>query len=117
MTMYEDDLFGTPEKPTSKLEAAFWEEHAKRPHVYELFCRFTNYAIERGRRNFSVSIIIERIRWETNIERGEDGFKINNNHRAYYARLWMRNHPEHEGFFRTRELRAGPESEALKRAA
>lgn len=109
-----DDLFGTPERPASKLEAAFWAEHRRRPLIYQLFCEFTAYAIARGRKNFGVSVIFERIRWETNIERGLDGFKVNNNHRAYYARLWMRDHPEHDGFFRTRELRAGPVSHALK---
>jgi hypothetical protein len=99
-----DDL-GTPAKPTSRLEAAFWDFHQTNPKVYELFDRFTRYAIQRGRKRFSVSVIIERIRWETTIETSNDDFKINNNHRAYYARLWMRDNPQHGGFFSTRETR------------
>lgn len=100
------DDFGTPQSPASQLEAEFWEFHALNPRVYELFDRFTRYAISRGRRRFSVSVIIERIRWETTIETAGDDFKINNNHRAYYARLWMRDNPAYEGFFATREVRA-----------
>ena len=45
---------------------------------------------------------IERIRWETAIQTSDPHLKINNNHRAYYARLWMKRNPEHKGFFRTR---------------
>lgn len=99
-----DDLFGTPEQPATRLEAAFWVFHEANPGVYRLFCRFTREAIERGRRHFSVCMVIERIRWETMIVTADADFKINNNHRAYYARLWMREHPEHDGFFRTRRV-------------
>jgi hypothetical protein len=111
-----DDDFGTADLPLSRLEANFWHFHAENPHVYRLFDRFTSYAIERGRARFSVSIIFERIRWETHIETGDPDFKLNNNHRAYYARLWMRDHPEHAGFFEVRRTRE-PTSEALKRRA
>jgi hypothetical protein len=38
------------------------------------------------------------------IETADEDFKINNNHRAYYARLWMREHPQYDGFFRTRRV-------------
>ena len=100
------DGLGTPDWPNNRIEAAFWTFHAKNPKVYELFDRFTRYAIGRGRKNFSVSIIVERIRWETTIETTDGDFKINNNYRAYYARLWMRDNPLYAGFFRTRELRA-----------
>lgn len=99
------DDFGTPEFPFSRLEGEFWDFHKDNPRVYELFDQFTKYAIERGRTNFSVSVIIERIRWETTIVTAGDDFKINNNFRAYYARLWMRNNPQYDGFFRTREIR------------
>lgn len=103
----EDDAdLGTPDNPRNRLEALFWEYHAQNPKVYDLFDRFTKYAIQRGRTRFSVSVIVERIRWETTIETAGDDFKINNNHRAYYARLWMRNNPQYQGFFATREVRA-----------
>jgi hypothetical protein len=108
----QPDLFGTPEAPANKLEAAFWEFHAARPDVYELVDRFSRIAAAR-RPHFSINVVFERIRWETNIERGEVDFKINNNHRPYYARLWMRHNPAHKGFFRTRELKAGKPSDRI----
>lgn len=101
-----DDL-GTPEEPLNSLEASFWRFHRENPEVYGLFDKFTRQSIDAGRKQFAVSIVIERIRWATMVEtKGGGDFKINNNYRAYYARLWMRNNPEHAGFFRTRETRA-----------
>jgi len=48
--------------------------------------------------------VFERIRWHTDVEtRGDTPFKLSNNHRAYYARFFMHNHPEYQGFFKTKE--------------
>jgi myosin-crossreactive antigen len=102
----QGDLFGTPEKPLTELEAAFWVFHIENPRIYELFDKYTRYAVRKGRTKFGVSVIIEQIRWYTTIvTESADGFKINNDHRAYYARLWMRNNPGHAGLFRTRKTK------------
>lgn len=86
----------------SDLLKKMWAFHQENPHVYELFKRFTLEAIKSGRAHYSVNAIFERIRWYTDIETKNDPFKINNNHRPYYARMFMDQHPEHEGFFRIR---------------
>ncbi len=81
---------------------AFHEQH---PDVWDLFTQFTFDRIHRGFRHYSVNAIFERIRWEVD-NAGGDGkaqFKLNNNYRAFYARRFMKMHPQHEGFFRTRE--------------
>jgi hypothetical protein len=102
----QPDLFGTPEKPASQLEADFWKFHAENPHVYRLFCKFAARVLARGYSAHSARDIIHRIRWETSIETGDDEFKINDHHSPYYGRLWMRDHPQHDGFFRTRTVAA-----------
>lgn len=78
--------------------------HAAHPEVWELFERFALEAA-RSRSHFGVGAVWERMRWETAVnpryaDHGE--YKLNNNFRAFYARRFMRLHPEHEGFFRTR---------------
>jgi hypothetical protein len=88
-----------------KIEDRFWEFHEANPKVYELFDRFTKQVIRRGHKNFSSDAILHRIRWETNVATNGDKFKINDHFSAYYARLWLENNPDHDGFFRTRELR------------
>ena len=90
-----------------ELKALCEQYHLNHPEVWELFVKFTNEIISKGYKNYSVSAIFERIRWE--IDTGGDGvnqFKLNNNYRALYARRFMKMYPEHEGFFRTREQTA-----------
>lgn len=77
--------------------------HADHPQVWRLFCQFTNELIGRGFQHYSAKGVFERIRWETaEADTASNEFKLNNNYSAFYARAFMRKHPEHDGFFRTR---------------
>lgn len=86
------------------LEQRFEKFNTNNPKVYYLFKRFTMQAINRGAKKMGAQMIIERIRWYTSVETTGDIFKINNDYAAYYARLFMREHPQHDGFFRTRTV-------------
>lgn len=84
-------------------KVAFDRFDAENPFVWDLFQQFALEAIYAGRKRLSVSLIIERIRWETTVVRSDpDGFKINNNFRAYYARKFHRQYPAFSSFFTTR---------------
>jgi hypothetical protein len=87
------------------LKRKWWEWHKQNPHVYELFEKFTLDAISKGHERLSAWLIVNRIRWETAVETRGDDFKISNDFIAYYARLFMHNHPRYEGFFKTKTLR------------
>jgi hypothetical protein len=101
----------------SKLEKKFMEFHKENPHVYELFKRYTKAAMATGRQNYSAYAIFERIRWHTDIETNEAlGFKLNNNHRPYYARMFAADHPKYAKFFKTKVL-ASEKPEQLKLGA
>ncbi len=77
--------------------------HKKHPMVWTLFQRYTFDRINRGFKHYSAYAIFERVRWETDQAQVDgDEFKLNNNHRPFYARAFMKKYPEHEGFFRTR---------------
>ena len=96
-------------KPTSKLYAEFLAYHEANPRVYELVKRFASEAIAARHRRFGIAMIWERVRWEVMVKRTAPIVKMPNNHRAYYARLWLEDHPEYNGkdpFFRTCELRS-----------
>jgi len=84
----------------------WWQFHKDNPEVWNLFVRFTGHVIEAGYSNYSVNAIFERIRWHTTVETKGSGFKLNNNHRAYYARYFNHMFPQYGEFFRLRETRS-----------
>jgi hypothetical protein len=92
-------------EPRSDLEAAFQRFHRENPHVYELFKRFAFEAIHSGRSALGAKALWERMRWYASFETTDQQFKLCNNHTAYYARMFMRDFPQYDGFFRTREVR------------
>ena len=118
--MKQPDLFGQ----TTVMKAAndnvrdsvHWQKaaefHAKNPQVYDLVEQFTQQVIDAGHQHYGMQTILERIRWHVMVETSDDTFKINNNYGAFYARLYMENHPEHEGFFRTRTSKRQQENGA-----
>lgn len=89
----------------AKLEAAFWSFHHANPRVYQklvLYARQWNRVHEHG----SINLLFERVRWDyvTDINSTDD-FRLNNNHRAFYARLIEDREPDLRGFFRMRQQR------------
>jgi len=83
----------------------FKEYHRENPQVYGLFSKYAFKAVYSGREQYSSRSIIERIRWHAEIEtRADDGLKINSNHTPFYARLWEKKNPLHDGFFKKRKL-------------
>lgn len=93
-------------KSGKTLEQEFNEFHAENPRVYEFVNKLAREAINAGHNKFGIATIWEVIRWEVVTKTKDLNFKMPNNHRAYYARLWMKEHPEHGEFFRTAELRS-----------
>jgi len=89
----------------SRARQRWLEWHRDNPHVYELFKEFTFQAIDRGHKRLSAWLVVNRIRWETAVETNGGDFKISNDFIAYYSRLFMDEHPEFRGFFRTKPLK------------
>ena len=87
--------------------------HLANPGVYVLFKRFAYEAIAAGRARLSARLIVERIRWETTVTTVGAGLspsgeilKINDVYIAYYARLFMIDHPTHDNIFELRKPKA-----------
>ncbi len=101
------NMFTALDVPRNAREARFVKFHQEYPIVYNLWDRFTREAISKGMKKIGAALIMERIRWETSIaieDARPDGkkLKLNDHHKAYYSRLWMKNNPEHKGIFNTR---------------
>lgn len=81
----------------------FQQYHEKNPQIYYWFKIFTLKAIYKGHKALSAEFIFNVIRWETDVTAINDKYKINNDAKPYYARLFMKDYPQYDGFFRTRE--------------
>jgi len=93
-------------RPVGQLELEWRDFHRDNPHIYRLVCRYADEVIALGLKEYAIATIWERLRWHLTIETKDPEFKLPNNHRAYYARLWLHDHPRHPGFFRTSSLRS-----------
>jgi len=109
VNMVQATLFEALDAPRNEREARFMAFHKANPIVYRLWDQFTREALAKGHRRVGAALIMERIRWETSIRlvdstlNGEP-LKINDHHKAYYSRLWMKNNPVHKGLFNTRSV-------------
>lgn len=89
----------------NSLDERFRAVHELNPTIYRMFKYFTFEAIKAGKKHLSADLIVHRIRWYTGIEMKGDTYKINNNYISRYARKFMEEFPEYNGFFRTRQLK------------
>jgi hypothetical protein len=56
-----------------------------------------------GFKRYSADAILHRVRWHWQVERGDRGFKANNNWSAPLARWFLARNPKVPGFFELRE--------------
>jgi hypothetical protein len=92
----------------SRHERNFREFHATNPEVFRRLVSLTFELKHRGHQKVGIGMLFEVLRWQhmmETVDRHSD-FKLNNNYRAYYARLIMENYPTLDGIFEIRELRS-----------
>ena len=92
-------------KELQERKLKWWEWHKNNPQVYDKFKLYTFDAIRSGRKNYSHWAIINRIRWNAEIETSGGDFKISNDYICFYARLFHAQFPEYEGFFKLKPLK------------
>jgi hypothetical protein len=84
-------------------EQEFWTFHIDNPEVYRLFCKFAYVAINHGHTRLASKLIINQVRWFTNVLTTTSDYKINDKWKAYYSRLFMLD-KHMPNFFETRLL-------------
>ena len=82
-----------------------WDK--ENPEVYDLFCKFTLQAAGRGHKRLSAWMIVNRIRWETSVVTVGNDYKVSNDFIALYARKFMKDHPQYNGFFSIKTMKRG----------
>jgi hypothetical protein len=78
--------------------------HDRNPHVLRAIVD-VSLRLRRAKRprlRWSIAAAFEVVRYNADISTDGRTYKLNNNHKAFYARWIMRDVPELEGFFKTR---------------
>ena len=102
-----EDMVGFIEKLTD------WEKfkniHKSKPEIYEEFCRVSKALIARGHKQYSAYGVMHIVRfsvWKEGVTmKPEEEFKVSNNMTPFYARLFLRDFPEHDEFFVTKPIK------------
>lgn len=90
------------------MQERFDKYHEKHPLVYQAFDKLARQLIRSGVTKGSAYAIYQRMRWDYSIGAKEYRCapKLSNNWTPFYARLWLHNNPEYEGFFVTKKTKA-----------
>lgn len=97
---------GNAEPPPTMAER-FEAFHAGNPHIYDILVRLARQWIRQtGRRRLGIAALWERMRWELSVSTTDETPKLNNDHKAFYARLIMAQEPDLADLFETRRAAA-----------
>lgn len=89
------------------LAEQFEQFHADNPRVYTVLVQLAREWVRSTRHHkLGIATLFERARWEIAIATNDPEFKLNNNYRAFYARLIMRNETDLDGMFELRRSAA-----------
>jgi len=83
----------------------FEDYHKENPGVWKLFEHYALLATSK-RKRYSARGIFHQIRWHTMMKEKNGEYKIDAGWTSHYARKFIDEHPEYEGFFETRVRRS-----------
>jgi hypothetical protein len=93
--------------PLPRMAVDFEAFHRENPHVYEVLVMLTRQWVNgTGRPRIGIGALYERARWELAITTNDPDYRLNNNFRAFYARLIMYLNPELGHVFSVRSSEA-----------
>lgn len=92
---------------TQNHEAQFLMFHAENPHVYQNLVRMARqYQVRNRTTRIGIATLWEVLRWDYMINTEHKDYKLNNNHKAFYARMIMDCNPDLAGMFELRAQKA-----------
>ncbi len=84
----------------------FKKFHAENPQVFREIKKLAFQMKSTGRKKYSIEVIINVLRWHTDLKTTGDVFELNNDFKSIYARLLVFHNPEMKDFFEFRVLRS-----------
>jgi hypothetical protein len=96
--------------------SVFLDYHRENSLLWTAFEEKALEIISLGKKHYGARAVIEIVRYERLRLGASDGFKINDNFIAYYARIFEFLHPQYNGFFQMRKIK-GLSSKSAKMLA
>jgi hypothetical protein len=89
------------------IPSQFDKFHAENPHVYTILVKEARKWVRQfGRQKLGIAMLFERARWVLAFATNDPDYKLNNNYRAYYARLIMHQEDDLDALFDIRDSEA-----------
>ncbi len=88
------------------LQDRFNTFHAENPHVLDTLLSLAQEAHTHGFKRIGIGMLYERARWELSLQTQGDVYRLNNDYRAFYARLIVDADPSLAGLFAMRRSAA-----------
>jgi len=83
------------------LARRFMLHHLTNPEMWKAYESLALEAIATGRESIGVGALTEVLRWDAyDVGDKAEGYKVSNDFRAFYARMFAHVHPEHQNLFR-----------------
>ena len=92
--------------PSASHAERFAAFHQANPHVFDNLARLSLDLRARGASRIGIGMLFEVLRWQYALRTSGDDYRLNNNHRAFYARKLMADVPDLAGLFEVREQRS-----------
>ena len=107
------------EKHKLSLREQFVAFHRENPQVYTALRELALDLNDQGHGKWSINGLFEVLRWRhaMMVSDPHSDFKLNNNYRAFYARLLMAQEPVLDGFFELRRQTSQRPPSGLRRKA
>lgn len=83
----------------------FCDYFVAHPLTWRYFVKFAIQARAKGKQKYSADSLMHRVRWECEIDGGQDEYVVNNNWVSIYARLLACKSPDFAEFFEFRKLK------------
>jgi hypothetical protein len=96
-----------PSTMPATLAERFVRFHMRSPEVYSTLVELARRWVQAtGRNRLGIATLYERARWELALATSDADFKLNNDYRAFYARLIMLQEPDLADLFELRSSEA-----------
>lgn len=89
----------------TRLWKKFLKYDEQNPQYWQEFCKRAYEFIDKGYDRIGAKLITETIRWDEECRRRKISYNFSNDFHAYYARKFLKIHPQYKDLFELRPVK------------